>query len=102
MNSDILKGKWTEMKGNVLNQWGKLTHDELDATKGNVAAIAGLIEQRYGEAKEAISDKLSSIFGSAKEEFEAAKDDAAQSVTDATQSAKESLRATEPTEPNMN
>jgi len=83
------------MKGEVLNTWGKLTHDELDETKGNIGAIAGLIQQRYGDAKEAISDKLSAMFGNAKE-------DLGQTASNATEEAKQSLRNTEPTEPNLN
>ena len=102
MNSDQFKGKWTEMKGEVLNSWGKLTHDELDETKGNVAAIAGLIQQRYGDAKEAISDKLSAIFGTAKDQANEAADQVGQVASNATENAKESLRNTEPTEPNLN
>ena len=85
MNSDMMKGKWTELKGEVLNKWGKLTSDELDETKGNLVAIAGLIQQRYGEAKEAISDKLHAIFSDAKE-------DAGRAAADTTEDAKINVR----------
>ena len=30
MNTDILRGKWNQVKGEVKSQWGKLTDDDLD------------------------------------------------------------------------
>jgi uncharacterized protein YjbJ (UPF0337 family) len=61
MNEEIIKGKWTEFKGEVLNQWGKLTNDELDKTSGNMVSILGMIQQRYGLKKEEAQEKLSQI-----------------------------------------
>jgi uncharacterized protein YjbJ (UPF0337 family) len=62
MNQDNISGKWKELKGEIRNQWGKLTDDEIERTKGNMQAISGLIQQRYGDAKEDSSDKLKSMF----------------------------------------
>jgi len=62
INEQTLKGKWREIKGEVQKAWGKLTDDELEKTKGDMNAIAGLIQQRYGDAQEASSEKLSRIF----------------------------------------
>ena len=81
MNNDTVKGKWTEIKGEILNAWGKLTEDELDQTKGNLLSIAGLIRQHYGEAKEDISNKLSDMFNKQ-----------GQAVTEKTEEVKEDLR----------
>lgn len=52
MNADVLKGKWTEMKGKVKEQWGKLTDDDLDRIEGRSEQMVGLLQQRYGYAKE--------------------------------------------------
>lgn len=52
MNTDILKGKWTEMKGKVKEQWGKLTDDDLDKIEGRSDQMIGLLQQRYGYAKD--------------------------------------------------
>jgi uncharacterized protein YjbJ (UPF0337 family) len=30
MNKDTLKGQWTQLKGSVREQWGKLTDDDMD------------------------------------------------------------------------
>ena len=61
MNENILKGKWDEMKGEIRKTWGKLTDSELEQAKGDVTSISGLIQQRYGLAKEDIAQKLSHI-----------------------------------------
>lgn len=61
MNEDTVKGKWLEIKGEVQKAWGKLTSDELDKTQGDAKAIAGLVQQRYGESKEQFEKKYSDI-----------------------------------------
>jgi uncharacterized protein YjbJ (UPF0337 family) len=48
MNSDIIKGKWLQLKGEVKNQWGKLTDDDLDRIEGNSDKLVGLLQERYG------------------------------------------------------
>lgn len=67
MNTDVIKGKWMEVKGEILNKWGKLTDNELDQTKGNIKSIAGLIQQHYGDLKEDVNEKLNAIFERGKE-----------------------------------
>ena len=52
MNSDVLKGKWMEMKGTVKEQWGKLTDDELVEINGNREQLEGKIQAHYGYAKD--------------------------------------------------
>ena len=61
MNEDTIKGKWLELKGEILNHWGNMTDDELDRTQGNTASIMGLIQQKYGAKKEEIQEKLNDI-----------------------------------------
>ena len=52
MNRDVLAGKWKQVKGSVKEQWGKLTDDELDQAAGRFEQLSGLIQQRYGYARE--------------------------------------------------
>lgn len=61
INEEILKGKWNEIKGELRSQWGRLTDDELERSKGNATSIAGLIQQRYGSKKEEVEGKLEKI-----------------------------------------
>ena len=50
MNQDILKGQWTQLKGEVQRTWGKLTDDDLDIIEGNRKKLSGRIQQAYGVA----------------------------------------------------
>jgi uncharacterized protein YjbJ (UPF0337 family) len=61
INQDMVSGKWREIKGEVQKAWGKLTSDEIEETKGDVNAIAGLVQQKYGESKDQFEKKFSKI-----------------------------------------
>ncbi len=52
MNEDILKGKWTQLKGNIKNKWGKLTDDDLKQVEGNREKLIGKVQEKYGKDKE--------------------------------------------------
>src|SRR5262245_32501184 len=52
MNQDILQGKWNELKGRVKETWGKLTSDDLDKIDGNTERLLGVLQQRYGYARD--------------------------------------------------
>ena len=60
MNEDTLKGQWTQIKGRVREQWGKLTNDDLDQIHGRAEQLIGKIQERYGiqreEAKRQVDD----------------------------------------------
>ena len=60
-NETTVKGKWTEIKGEMQKIWGKITNDELEQTKGDIKSIAGLVQQRYGDNKEIFEQKFSEI-----------------------------------------
>ena len=61
MNQDLIKGKWLEIKGEVQKMWGRLTDDEVEQTKGDVKAIAGLVQQKYGDNREKFDTQFSEI-----------------------------------------
>jgi uncharacterized protein YjbJ (UPF0337 family) len=52
MNEDTLKGQWTQMKGRVREQWGKLTDDDITRIEGQSEQLVGRLQERYGWAKE--------------------------------------------------
>lgn len=52
MNNDMIKGKWSQLKGRVKQQWGKLTDDDLRQIEGNLDVAAGKLQERYGIEKE--------------------------------------------------
>ncbi len=52
MNKDELQGKWLQIRGAVKTEWGKLTNDDLDQVNGNLERLVGLVQERYGYARE--------------------------------------------------
>ena len=52
LNKDILLGKWKEIAGEIQTRWGKISENELQQVKGNVTALVGLIQQKFGVSKE--------------------------------------------------
>jgi uncharacterized protein YjbJ (UPF0337 family) len=52
MNEDILKGKWNQLRGQVREQWGKLTDDELDQIAGKRDQLIGKVQEKYGYTRE--------------------------------------------------
>jgi len=75
LNEDKIMGKWTEIKGEIKTQWGKMTDDELDQTSGNLVSILGLIQQRYGAKKEEVQDRLAKIAAKFSQKTEEIKND---------------------------
>ena len=51
MNTDIIKGKWKQLNGQIKQQWGKLTDDDLTAAEGTRDYLAGKVQERYGVTK---------------------------------------------------
>ncbi len=52
MNADIIKGHWKEVKGQLKQQWGKLTDDDLTQIEGSYDKLQGSLQKRYGCKKE--------------------------------------------------
>jgi uncharacterized protein YjbJ (UPF0337 family) len=46
------KGSWSQTKGAVKEQWGKLTDDDLLAIEGRRDQLIGKIQTRYGISRE--------------------------------------------------
>ena len=52
MNLDEVKGNWKQLKGAAKQQWGELTDDELTQAEGDRERLIGLVQERYGKARE--------------------------------------------------
>jgi len=52
MNRDMLEGNWKQFKGRAKQKWGELTDDDLDRAAGRRMELIGVIQTRYGTAKE--------------------------------------------------
>ena len=51
MNTDIVEGKWKQMRGQVKEWWGKLTDDDFDVIAGKKDKLIGKLQEKYGWAK---------------------------------------------------
>ena len=58
MNWDRIEGNWVEFKGKVRERWGKLTDDDLDVIAGKREQLIGVLQQRYGYAKDSLEREL--------------------------------------------
>jgi len=54
MNADQLKGKWMQFKGELKQQYGKFTDDDLQQIEGNYDTFLGKVQERYGDKKNAL------------------------------------------------
>jgi uncharacterized protein YjbJ (UPF0337 family) len=50
-NQNILQGKWPTLKGQVKQQWGKLTDDDVQQLHGTTEELVGVLQRRYGYGK---------------------------------------------------
>jgi uncharacterized protein YjbJ (UPF0337 family) len=58
MDTDILKGKWRELKGDIKIKWGKLTDDDISQIDGKVEKLLGLIQEKYGYSKDKAEEEF--------------------------------------------
>ena len=58
MNKDQEQGKWNQVKGTAKKAWGKLTDDDFKKAEGSVDKLYGVIQEKFGDTKEAIKAKL--------------------------------------------
>jgi uncharacterized protein YjbJ (UPF0337 family) len=61
MNRDIFSGNWKQLKGEILSRWGRLTNDEIDEAKGDFEKLVGLVQERYGLAKDEARKQLEEL-----------------------------------------
>lgn len=92
MNQDVIQGKWTEIKGEIRKAWGNLSGDELEQTKGNLDSISGIIQQKYGQRKEDVSEKLNTIVGRFQHKVESKYEDLKDAAVKKTDEIKDGLR----------
>src|SRR5919106_2651279 len=52
LNQDVFAGRWKQMRGELKTWWGKLTDDDFDRIGGQKDKLVGLIQERYGYARE--------------------------------------------------
>jgi len=58
MNWDQIAGSWKQAAGKVKEKWGKLTDDDLTVVSGKRDQLSGLLQKRYGMAKDQAEKEL--------------------------------------------
>ncbi len=60
MNWDRIEGNWKQFKGQVRQQWGKLTDDDLDVIAGKRDELIGRIQEAYGMQRDEAERQVAS------------------------------------------
>lgn len=47
MNADLFRGKWDVFKGELKQEWGKFTEDDLLSVRGDYDNFMALAQERY-------------------------------------------------------
>ncbi len=61
MNTPIdqrMEGSWKQFKGRLQEAWGALNDDDLDRYEGKRDQLVGAIEEKTGEAREKIRQRI--------------------------------------------
>lgn len=58
MNWDRIEGNWKQFSGKVKEKWGQLTDDDLAKINGQRDQLEGLIQERYGYARDKARDEV--------------------------------------------
>jgi len=58
VNWNEIEGSWVQAKGKVRERWGKLTDDDVDVIAGKRDQLAGILQKRYGTAKDAVEQEI--------------------------------------------
>jgi len=58
MNRDVLHGQWTQLKGKIRKNWGKLTDDDMDMIEGDYEMLVGKLEEHYGRSREELEREV--------------------------------------------
>ena len=58
MNWDRIQGNWKQFSGKVKEKWGDLTDDDLTKINGKRDQLEGVLQQRYGYAKDKAKDEV--------------------------------------------
>jgi uncharacterized protein YjbJ (UPF0337 family) len=58
MNWDQVQGNWKQFAGKVKAKWGKLTDNDLTVVAGKRDELSGILQKKYGYAKEQAEKEL--------------------------------------------
>lgn len=62
-------GAWKKFKGHLQEAWGALTDDNLDRYEGKRDQLVGHIQEKTGETREAIRERIDEMSQESKYKF---------------------------------
>ena len=62
MNEDVFAGQWKQMRGELKSWWGRLADDDLDRIGGQKDKLIGLVQEKYGYAREQAEQEVARRF----------------------------------------
>ncbi len=68
MNWDIVEGKWKQFAGNLKDTWGKFTDNDITQLSGKREHLVGLVQERYGVAKDEAEKQVDTWASKVKDE----------------------------------
>lgn len=60
--NDILQGDWKQLHGQMKEWWGNLTDDDLTKIDGKRENLVGVLQTRYGYAKDKAETEVNARF----------------------------------------
>ena len=60
-NTDILEGKWKQLKGNLREHWSRLGEIDIDEINGKRERLVGKIQEKYGLARQEAEEQVSRV-----------------------------------------
>ena len=70
MNWDQVQGNWKQLSVRAKEKWGKLTDNELTESAGRREQLAGLLQERYGYAREEADRVIDEFSAELKEQIQ--------------------------------
>jgi len=70
MNTNILEGNWKQLQGNIKEQWGKLTDNDLTQIQGKRDKLEGVLQEKYGYSKNKAQAEVESYLNELEDQFE--------------------------------
>ncbi|MBY0559519.1 CsbD family protein [Hyphomicrobium sp.] len=58
MNWDRVEGNWKQFSGKAKEKWGQLTDDDIAKINGKREQLEGVLQERYGFAKEQVKKEV--------------------------------------------
>jgi uncharacterized protein YjbJ (UPF0337 family) len=52
MTPEAVADRWKLLRDDVKMRWGRLTDDEIEEVAGSIEKLSGLLQQRYGYARD--------------------------------------------------